>query len=381
MMRIILTVWAVVQLTLCFAPAQAAPSTDRLVPTFEDRVAEIAATEDIVGLAMAVVRDGRIEVIRTYGVRERGGGAPVTPDTVFRLASLSKGFAGSLVAQLVTEGKLTLDAPAAPFAPEFRLKNTSQIGALTLEHVMSHRLGLPPNAYDNLLEADIAPSEILNRLGGVKPICGVGQCYAYQNVTFDIAARAVESADGRPYGEAMAIRLFQPLRMETASVGFEGLTRTDNWARTHRRRKGQPWRVVPVKPAYYRLPAAAGVNASITDMARWLIAQMGHAPDVLTPDMLTLMHTPRVKTPAEIRKFRRSLRIARAHYGLGWRIYEYKGETIVNHRGSVDGYSAAIAFLPARNAGIVTLTNSASRAFVEIMPQWLEREINRKPPS
>ncbi len=380
--------------------AQSAEPVEPVRPArFEDLLAELAAGEDIVGLAAAAVRDGEIRFLRTFGVRDldtrdlnkQDVNTPdvntpdletrnrVTPDTVFRIASLSKGFAGTLAAQLVTEGKLALETPAAPFAPAFQIKNQAQLPRVTLENVLTHRLGLPPYAFDNLLEADVEPDTILRRLGTVDPICSVGRCYAYQNVAFNIAAHAIEAADGRSYAAALRSRLFAPLTMETASIGADGLKATGNWARSHRRRKGEPWISEGVDEAYYRLPAAAGVNASVRDMARWLIAQMGHAPDVVSPAVLDLIHTPRVATPGEAYRIRKALTVDGAHYALGWRVYDYRGETVVNHAGSVQGYSAQIAFLPGRDAGLVVLTNSRSKAFREILPAWLEAELEHHP--
>ncbi|MFP3944122.1 MAG: serine hydrolase domain-containing protein [Alphaproteobacteria bacterium] len=346
---------------------------------FEELAARIAGSEHLVGLAVAVVRDGEPTLIRTWGPRELGGTEPIDPQTVFRIASLSKGFATSLIAQLVAEGKLKLTAHAADYAPGFRLKDRRQLKAATLENVMSHRLGLPPHAYDNLLEANMPPSRILRRLGKVNMVCRVGDCYGYQNVAFNMLADVIEAADGRPIGEAMAARLFKPLGMETASLDAEGLRRTGNWARPHRRRKGKSWRLSSVRPNWYRLPAAAGVNASITDMTRWLAAQMGHAPEVLSPEMLSTLHEPRVQTPSQRRRWRYFLEFTSAHYGLGWRVYNYRGETVVSHTGSVDGYASQMTFLPSRNAGIVLLANSKSQSFYSLMPIWLNLELGLPP--
>ena len=342
---------------------------------FKAHLEEAAQSGDLVGLAVAVVRGGEVEMIETFGVRALGNENKVGPETTFRIASLSKGFAASVVSQQVSEGKLSLSDPVSRFAPEFRLKNAAQAKAVTLEHILSHRTSLPPYAYDNLLEAGVAPKDILAEFRKVDPICSVGRCYAYQNVTFDMSARVVEAIDGKTYAEAVQQRLFDPLDMSGASFGTVKLKQSDDWAQSHRRRRGGQWRSAPVKQPYYSVPAAGGINASITDMAKWLSAQMGHAPDVLSDEVLALMHEPRVSTPAEVRRMRTMPQLKKAHYGLGWRVYDYAGETVVNHSGSVEGYSAQIAFLPERDVGIVLLTNSRSRAFFEILPVFLDLEL------
>ncbi|NWG71606.1 MAG: beta-lactamase family protein, partial [Parvularculaceae bacterium] len=349
---------------------------------FEETLDAAFATGDFVGLAVAVVRGDETTFLKTYGVREVGG-APVTPATVFRIASLSKAFAASLAALAADDGVVSLDAGAAAYAPELAFPGGAH-RKLTLAHVLSHRTGLPPNAYDNLLEEGEAPEAILAKYKDVALVCPVGACYAYQNIAFDIVGRALSSVYGKPFGDLVRERLFVPLGMETASVGEEALRAGGEVATPHRRDriKGSsparygPWRPVAVKSAYYRIPAAGGVNASILDMAEWLKAQMGARAEVLPPDVLALIHTPKVATPAETARIRPvSTRYSQTQYGYGWRIYAYDGKPVITHSGTVDGYAAQIAFLPGRNVGIVILSNAQSRRFWRILPHFLDIEL------
>ncbi|MEL7044602.1 MAG: serine hydrolase domain-containing protein [Pseudomonadota bacterium] len=354
-----------------------AEGTTRATADFELALDEIGRSSDIVGLAVAVVRAGEIESIRTFGARSVEDGDLVDPDTVFRLASLSKGIAASAVGQMVKDRRVSLSTRVSTFSPTLRLKNKNSLEQLTLEHVLSHRTGLPPYAYDNLLEAGVPPATIRGRFVEVDPICAVGSCYAYQNVVFDTVTKLVESVDGETYSAAMRKRLFNPLGMSRASVSVEGLRADDNWARPYRRRRNGPWQLVEVKDAYYGIPAAGGVNASITDMAAWLQAQMGYRADVLSDEVLAMIHAPRVKTLAEFHRIRDHFPdLQDAHYGLGWRIYSFGEHRVVSHFGSVDyGYGAQITFIPARDVGIVTLTNSRSKEFGKILPAFLAQEL------
>ncbi len=346
---------------------------------FSGMLAHFAQSKDSVGLAVAVVRAGETDFIKTYGKREVGGTDPIDANTTFRIASLSKGMTATVVAQLLGEDQIALDMPVSEFSPGLRLASPDATQALTLEHLLSHRTGLPPNAYDNLLEAGVAPASIKQRYPEVEPICAVGTCYAYQNVTFDAVTPLIETVEGQRLADSLEHRLFAPLAMTRASLGHEGLIQDDNWARPHRRRPDQPWYAVDVKEAYYNVPAAGGVNASITDMTQWLRAQMGHEPSVVSPETLAVLHTPRVKTRAELRRTRRHMKsLEEAHYGLGWRIYQYSGRLLVSHFGGVDnGYVAQIAFLPDLDVGIVTLTNSPSKRFFQLLPAFLDEELAR----
>lgn len=365
------------------AAETAAESEELRTKEFAHVLDQLVATGDTVGLAIAVVRKGEVSFMRTYGVREAGGFEPVTPTTVFRLASLSKGVTGTLAAMAIAEGRLSADTPAAPYAPGLRLAGGRE-KALTIGHLLSHRTGLPRNAYDNLLEAGMPIDEILKRYARLKLQCAPGDCYAYQNIAFNFAGRAIEAVYGKSFDELATNRLFVPLGMETASVGFEGLSRTGNWARPHVRAhagKGAldygPWRVKTIKEAYYRVPAAGGVNASLLDLVAWLKAQMGYAPDVLPAYVLDVAHVRRTPSPYELARIRIvSKRFEQADYAFGWRRYVYAGTEVIAHSGTVDfGYAAQIAWLPKQDVGIVMLSNTRPRRIWRILPTFLDIEL------
>lgn len=350
--------------------------------SFEETLDLAFATGDFVGLAVAVVEGGETTFLKTWGTTEAGGAEPITPSTVFRVASLSKGFAASLAVKAAEEGLLALDAPAATFSPELRLPAGGEKRA-TLEHLLSHRVGLTPNAYDNLLEAGTPVAEILGRYRTAPRACPVGQCYAYQNIAFDQSRRAIIAAYGSSYDDIARVKLFAPLGMRTASVGRGGLVGAASWARPHTRDRLSsapddfgPWRTLPVGEAYYKIPAAGGVNASLLDMAAWARAQLGHAPETLSAGALATLHAPRVVTPSEVARLRPvSTRYDAAHYGLGWRIYDYEGAPVIAHAGTVDGYAAQIALLPDRDVGLVILSNARSRRLWRILPTFLDERL------
>ncbi len=354
------------------APASALASQDS---PFEKALSDLGNSNQIVGLAAAVVRDGKVAMVKTYGHRETGSVDKVNPDTIFRIASLSKAFAAAVAVQLEQEDRLSLSDPAILSNPSFQLKGQSQARSASLEHVLSHRLSLPPYAYDNLLEANTAPEKILSEMRMVQPICAVGTCYAYQNVGFNMIASAIEIADKKSYAESVQSRIFTPLNMEGASFGKNNLMKGDNWAQSYRRRPNNRWYAVNVKEPYYDVPAAGGVNANVIDMSKWLLAQMGHHQEVLSRIALNRLHTPQVSTARESRRVRFMHHVNNTHYGLGWRIYDYAGSKVINHSGSVEGYGAQIAFLPEKDVGLVLLTNSKTRDFWRILPKFLDQEL------
>jgi beta-lactamase class C len=329
----------------------------------------------IPGMAMAIVQDGKVVSARGYGVVDSRNPLPVGPDTVFRIASLSKAFAGTLSALLVSEGAMSWDSPVSNQLPAFALRDVQGAQRLTVREILSHRVGLGYNTYDRDLEANQPYPLLAEKLSQAPMTCSPGDCYAYQNIAFSLVGDLVFATTGDFYSHQVEKRLFHPLGMYGATYGRDGLEASPSWARPHVRSGGK-WLAVRPKETYYRVPPAAGVNASVNDMAQWLIAQMGHRPDVLSPEVLNEIQTPQVATPGEIRGggWRRE-RLKSAYYGLGWRIYDYAGHTLVFHGGAVQGYRAIAAFLPDRDIGVVILWNSESAMPNGLLPTTLDRAL------
>ena len=339
-----------------------------------ERLAEQLVTQKhLPGLALAIVQNGKVVSLRGYGRTGGPGNQPVTTDTVFRLASLSKAFAATLSAQLVAEDAMNWDYPIINQLPAFKLRDYTGAAKVTVRDVLSHRVGLTHNTYDRDLENNQPFPLLAERLSSAPMACTPGDCYAYQNVAFSLIGDLVFAATGDFYSHQVEKRIFHPLGMYNATYGREALESSASWARPHVRGRGG-W--VPVKPkdTYYRVPPAAGVNASIHDMAQWLIAQTGHRPDVLPVALLDQVHAPQVNTPGELRgsPWRRE-RLDKAYYGLGFRVFQYAGHTMVFHGGAVQGYRGLIAMLPGEDVGLVVLWNSESSAPSGLLPTLMDR--------
>lgn len=334
----------------------------------DDRLTRVAAADGMVGLAVAIVEDGEIRFLKGYGETVEGTGDPVTPNTVFRWASVSKGAAADMVAKLAAEGRLSLDAPVAHYAPSLRLPGGAEQRA-TVADLLAHQLGLFGHAQDGKLEDGLDAAVLRRELATLNAICAPGTCHAYQNVAYDAASEIVARATGASYQDAMRERLFGPLGMRSASLTLPGLTGSPSWAQPHV--GGAHPQPVPLSDAYYRVPAAGGVNSSVKDLALWMQAQMGLAPEVLSQAALDRVQTPRVATPGENGRMRRfSERLRDSHYGLGWRTYSYAGHKVVGHRGGVKGYRSLVLFDPVRKTGVAALWNAPSNK-----PSGIEFEV------
>jgi beta-lactamase class C len=334
----------------------------------DTRIQQLMQDPAMVGLAVAVVEDGEIRFAKGYGETLAGSGDPVTTDTVFRWASLSKGVAADMVALLADQNQLSLFEPVGRYAASLRLPGGNEQRA-TVSDLLSHRLGLFAHAQDPKLEEGWEPHYLRGSLATLHNICAPGSCHAYQNVAYDAASEIVERVTGKSYAEAVHDQLFGPLGMRSTSMSREALMRAPSWARPHV--GGRNSRPIEVTEYYYRVPASGGVNGSIADLAVWMLAQMGTAEDVLPERVLQTVQTPRANTPGETgrrRKFRERTRASA--YGLGWRIIDYAGHRAIGHHGGVRGYRSMILFDPLLRSGIVALWNSSTSK-----PNGLEYEV------
>lgn len=348
------------------APAREPSEVD--YARLDSRLQRVMDDPAMVGMAVAVVERGEIRFIKGYGVTIAGGREPVTPDTVFRWASLSKGVAADLVVRLADQGRLSLGEPVGRYAASLRLPGGNEHVA-SVADLLSHQLGLFGHAQDSKLEDGIDPAYLRGSLATLNSICAPGACHAYQNVAFDAASEIVERVTGRPYGEAVREQFFAPLGMTGASMSRAELMAARSWARPHA--GARPVRPEEVNDIYYGVPASGGVNGSIKDLAIWMLAQMGLAPDVLPQAVLAAVQAPRARTPGEnFRRRRFRERTAASSYGLGWRILDYAGRRVIGHHGGVRGYRSMILFDPERRSGVVVLWNSSSRR-----PNAIEYEV------
>lgn len=340
---------------LIFFLVFATPAAAQINTAEIDRRASLLMNQlEMTGLAVAVVENGETTFAKGYGETLRNSGELVTADTVFRWASVSKGVAANTLLSLVEEGAFNLADSAEVLAPSLDLPGPESAN-VNLVHLLSHQTGIVRNAYDNRIEGGRAAKPTRAALSNLKPICAPGTCHTYQNVAYDASSEIIEEKTNLPYKTVVQTRVFDPLGMDSASVTLEGLTRSKSWAKPHGRYGKSIHRV---KPTYYRVPAAAGVNSSVRDLAKWMTAQFPQSRQI-PQGRLIAMQTPIVITRAEQRYLNRYYRdLQNAHYGLGWRVYSYHGHKVIGHRGGVQGYRALVLFDPEKQSGIAMMWNS-----------------------
>jgi len=350
-------------------PARAV-DIDARAKAFDRYFRQMMAGKSIPGGAYVIVDGNRVVAMDTYGVRIRGKAGKVDRDTVFRLASVSKTFAASMATILEHENRFSWNDKVVNFVPDLSFKTSSLSRQLQVEHLLSHSSGLTPNAYDNYLEDNKPLSKILPKFANIDPRCTPGKCYGYQNVLFSLIEDVIFEATGVSFASQLKKRIFVPLQMQNASVGWDSFMASNNRAAPHVQ-TGSGWRPVKVEKEYYFAAPAAGVNASISDMAQWLKAQMGYYPKVLSPGVIEDMTTERVATQRHMRHRIWRDYLSHAGYGLGWRLYTIGDDRIIYHGGWVAGFRAAVAYSEKLKIGIAILMNAESRVISDLTANFV----------
>lgn len=315
------------------------------------------------GAAVAVVV-GNAVYVQGYGAKALGKADPVTPDTLFAIASTTKAVTATTLALLVDENKAGWDDPVRKHLPQFRLADPLADAGVTLRDLLCHRTGLP--RHDMLwLEAPWDRAEVLRRIGHAKPTAGLREKYQYQNIAFAAAGEAIARAAGAPSWEAFTkARLLDPLGMTRTNFSVTDAQADGDHATGHRdvkhKREAAPWRNLD------NVCPCGGINSCARDLARWLqfLLAGGEAPGdsggprLLSEAVLNETFAPQIVVPIEEDTRTLYPDTVGMNYALGWTVWDYRGgHKIVSHGGSIGGFRSHVTLLPGRKAGVAVLSN------------------------
>ena len=346
------------------------------------------ASGDIVGAGVSVVKGDSIVLAQGFGRKNIRTGEEVNDQTIFRLGSLSKGFAGVLAAHVKNEGKLDWGARVNEFIPEFQLGDEKNTDKITLAHLLSHSSGAPYHSYTNLVEAGLPLPDIAKRFKEVTPISDPGEIYSYQNALFALSGEIIHRATGEEITEALENRFFKPLEMCSTFMNHKSLLAAGNIATPHyRTRRG--WRDRKIRNNYYNAVAAGGINASATDMGRWMRFLLGHNPEIMSRNAIEEAFTPFIEIKGHNKYYQRWPGHVSSYYGFGWRIHKFveadsdRLKTIWHHGGSVNNFRNEIALFPEADLGICVLLNNTTGFAKKVIPDLyrIVQEIYGKTPA
>jgi CubicO group peptidase (beta-lactamase class C family) len=324
-------------------------------------VREAMKSWQVPGAALAIVRDGEVVYLQSYGVRTAGSQDAVTPDTLFAIGSCTKAFTAAAIGVLVDEGKMAWDDPVRKHLPWFRLSDPLADRDVTLRDLLCHRTGLA--GHDVLwFGAALGRDEVVRRMAHVPPAHPFRSSFFYNNIMYVAAGQTVGAAVQGSWDDFVEQRLFAPLGMRRATCRAQRALADSDHALPHQSTKDGKVEVLPWHADIDNAGPAGSIHASVRDMAQWVRFQLGdgtfEGKRILAVATLAETHTPQMTVRVE-----GALKIAlpeteQAAYGLGWFIHDHRGRFLISHTGGMNGFRARIVLVPKAKLGLVLLMNS-----------------------
>jgi len=333
-------------------------STD-LENEIDATVTKAMHTWNVPGLALVIVKDGKVLLSKGYGVREMDKPEAVDEHTLFAIGSNTKAFTATAIGLLVQDGKLAWDDPVTKYLTDFQLHDPHTTQLITVRDLLCHRGGLGTWAGDVLLLSNYSTEEVVQRLRHISPAYNFRAGYGYCNLLFITAGLIIEKVSGISWDDFIRQRIFEPLGMTDSVTNPRYLGKRTNIAVPHEDIKGNLQTVVQREDAH--IGAAGSIHASVADIALWLRMQLNHGSldgkQVVDSGIIEETHTPH--TPIRLTAIEKKLFPSRhfSAYGLGWFLSDLHGRFIVRHTGGVDGMLSATIMVPEEKIGIAVFTN------------------------
>ena len=365
--------------------AQVAPP-----PDLDAYVQRVMKEFEVPGLALAIVKDGKVVVAKGYGVRKLGEPAPVDENTLFGIASNTKAFTAASLALLVDEGKVSWDDQVIKHLPEFRVADPYVTNELMVRDLLSHRTGLGLGQGDLMFWPDtkFTRQQVLSGSQYLKPVSSLRSKYAYNNLTFIVAAELAAKVSGQKWDELMRQRIFVPLGMSSTVISSASFKPGANFATPHSR----GWRLEgQLRPIGLTLDdtwaGAAGIKSNAVDLAKWVVVQLNEGKladgkQLFSEKAHRAMWSMQV--PINISKPKVPELAAAtpqfAGYALGWSLRDYKGHKVVSHGGALTGMLSTVQMMPDQKLGIVVLTNQEEGgAFLAVTYRIMDHYLGQPP--
>jgi len=332
-------------------------STDKKVADFDAYVARAMQEWDVPGMAITVVKDGKVLFKKGYGVRELGKPGAVDTQTLFSCASTTKAMTSTVLGMLVDEGKLSWDDPVTKFIPELRLYDPYVTRELRVRDLLIHNAGLGGTDYFWDL-MNISIDEMVKRLVLVEPSYSFRGGYEYQNTMYVLAGVVTERVTGRKWEDVMTERLFKPLSMSQTVPG-RTYSKSSNMTRPHYPVKDERRVLDYINDT--EIDAAGGVWSNVDDMSKWVIAMLDSGKyaggRLVSKETFEQLFKPHTMVSFDEYPTFSVLKPQWITYGLGWFQHDYKGKKVNFHTGSLPGLTAIIGLIPEEKLGVYIFGN------------------------
>jgi CubicO group peptidase (beta-lactamase class C family) len=343
---------------------------------------------DVPGIAIAVVKDGKVVATRGFGVRKLGAPGKVDGRTLFEIASNSKAFTAAALAMLVDEGKLAWDDPVTKHLPDFQMYDAYVTHEMTVRDLLTHRSGLGLGAGDLLWwpTTNFSTDEIIHKLRYIRPATSFRSSYAYDNLLYIVAGKIIAAKSGKTWGETIRERILRPVGMTATTTSLAQNARNPDVANAHSKidDKIAAVKAMPVANAV----GAVGINTNAEDIARWMNVLLaggrvgtdasGKEVRLYSEKQAREMWT--AQTPMRITEPNPKLAATRPNflaYGLGFQLRDWQGKLLAMHSGALQGFYSKVVLVPEAKLGIAILTNAESGGSLNALQyQLLDRMLN-----
>lgn len=357
--------------------AAAAPAVQRAqeLDGLHERLVEIMKELRTPGLAVAVVRDDKIIYLDALGVRDPEKNLPVTPDTMFYIASCTKTFIAMAVKSLAEEGKLDLDAPVRKYLPRFQIADPKLTETLTIRDLLSHAKGLNsgPIVWLDAYTGEITEDRYYHWLREAQ---ATGS-HEYTNVHFTLAGRVVEAVTGKSWKDFLEERIFAPAGM-TRSTCYASKMYGDPDCGIPTIRENGGFAAAPVRKSDRVMHAAGGMGTSVRDLARWIRLNLGggeiDGKRLLSRDGIAEMQILQAKGRSQPSRY---VDHVREGHGLGWFVGTFRKERLLDHGGGYIGTNASISFMPDHNIGVAVVANASAARTMFVATEIYDRLLGR----
>jgi CubicO group peptidase (beta-lactamase class C family) len=337
--------------------------------SLDNYVKRAMASWNIPGVAVCVVKDGKIIVSKGFGVRELGGKEPIDENTLFMIASNTKAMTGTIMAMLEQEERCTLNDAVTRWYPFFKMKDATLNNKVTLTDIVSHRLGMETFQGDFMyFDSKLKSRDIIEKMSRLKPMYDFRAKWGYCNAGYVVAGECIRNISGYTWEENMRNRLIKPLGMNNTVVFASEFKNVANKSAAHTFEDGK-LRKIPYGEMDAMGPAGS-VSSSVKDLSRYMIALLDSGR-IDGKVVIPFKAIKKTREPVSIvGKGRHPFNTMNFQlYGLGWLLQDYEGKEIVSHTGGIHGFVTSVTLLPQENLGIVVLTNTDQNSFYEAL-KW-----------
>jgi CubicO group peptidase (beta-lactamase class C family) len=364
------------QTTAVTARTTAQANLPPMLQDFGAYVDGVRKTFNVPGIAVAIVKDGKVVFEQGYGLREVGKPDKVDAHTLFAIASNTKAFTAAALQMLAEQGKVDMDGRVTDYLPWFQMSDPYVTHEMRVRDLLAHRSGLSLGAGDLLYwpPTSYTTQEVVERLSKVPLANGFRSHYAYDNILFAVATLVIEKVSGQSYADYLREHIFKPVGMDESLVDMTYLRPGMDYATGHALFDFKDLKPVPPM-AWLNDPGAGGIYASVHDLAKWMNVQLagGELPGtdangkprrLFSQDSQNQMWT--MLTPIPVSKppipELQSLMPNFSGYGEGWFLSDYHGQKLVWHTGGWPGMVSRVTLVPGQKLGVVVLTNQESGA-------------------